>query len=415
MATPKDQEGFDNEDLISSDTGDSSELYNNDDPDDGILNVNPGSTAYGPRGGKQTPGFGHNVKTPGLQQNDNNQPGATKGGETSMGQEPNEEEQYQQEEKSPATSYVDSIHIAISSLHKEILKSEQERKQSEIVIERQFAQIIETLCNKKFELVQKMNEFYDDQKQDSLDRIQELKSELSEKELEIAIEKEKERERQEELKREEEEKKQHEAELAAKRAQQAEEPMTNYRRLSLLGNKLKENAVKAKNAANRYYEEWKNANKEEAVAAQATYSKHDKIRLFVPKKELTKLIETDIRLSTEWWDPFRLNHIVYNTYDAELWRTSAINGGWYNAFGSIKVRKSQTKRWNIKICDRVKQQRTGKKQPAEVVLGVIESSKAKSQDKAAGFWSKGWDGFGIYGLYILFLLFFHLIIFYIVF
>lgn len=399
MAAPNPQtvspgEG-DNEDLISSDTGDS-ELYNDDD----ILNVNPDGHRKETAGG---PGSGHYVKnediniTPGM----NDEPGLQRG-ETTMGPDLPPERASENDinvDLDPRQSYVNSINIAISSLQKEIYKSEEERKQNEITIERQFAEIIEILCNKKFELVQKMNEFYDEQKDQSMDRIQELKNELSEKELEMQIEKEKEREREEQLKREEEEKAQAAAELAAKRAAEAELPMSTSKRLSIFGSKLKENATKAKNMAYSKYQEWMADKNGPNIAEQAKYDKHHKVRLFVPKKELAKLIEADIRLSTEWWDPFRMNHIVYNTYDAELWRTSAIQSGWYNAFGSIKVRKSQTKRWNIKIVDRVKKSRsnTKKKQPADVVVGVIESSKARSQDKAAGFWGKGWDGFGLYG------------------
>mmetsp|Transcript_24728 Transcript_24728/g.21618 ORF Transcript_24728/g.21618 Transcript_24728/m.21618 type:complete len:512 (+) Transcript_24728:42-1577(+) len=391
-------EGIDNEEIISSDTGDSSELYN----DDEILNVNPDENRRKTAGGP-----GHYVKndddiTPGFNDEPGAEPGLTRG-ETTMGSDlPSEQaEDDVKIDCDPRQSYVNSINIAISSLQKEIYKSEQERKSSSVIIERQFAEIIEVLCNKKFELIQKMNEFYDDQKDQSMDRILELKNELSEKELEMQIEREKERQRQELIAQEEEEKAQAAAELAAKRAAEKEDdtPMTTSKRLSIFGSKLKENALKAKNMAGKYIEEWMADKNGPSVAEQAKYDKHHKVRLFVPKKELAKLIEADIRLSTEWWDPFRMNHIVYNTYDAELWRTSAISSGWFNAFGSIKVRKSQTKRWNIKIVDRVKKPRgiTKKKQPADVVLGVIESSKARSQDKAAGFWSKGWDGFGLYG------------------
>eukprot|EP00483_Globobulimina_turgida_P002108 UN02110 len=109
-----------------------------------------------------------------------------------------------------------------------------------------------------------------------------------------------------------------------------------------------------------------------------------------------KLIENKIKLTTEWWNGLTLNHIIYNIKDTELWRSNDVSG-WYNAFGTIKVRKTQIKRWNIKICERVKQPQSGKKLPADVVFGVVESHKAKPHDKENGFWMKPFDGFGIYG------------------
>ena len=101
-----------------------------------------------------------------------------------------------------------------------------------------------------------------------------------------------------------------------------------------------------------------------------------------------------------------MNNKIYSCYEAELWRQSTIQGGWYNAFGSSKIGRSRRKRWNIKICERGGEMKSlkltdtkssDKRLPADVVVGLIESNKIKSQQKQCGFWMKGWDGFGFYG------------------
>merc|ERR1712176_372788 len=82
------------------------------------------------------------------------------------------------------------------------------------------------------------------------------------------------------------------------------------------------------------------------------YAKHDKIRIFVPKKEMIAMIANEIKISNEWWDALRLNHIIFKTTDADLWRSCALNNGWFNAFGTIKVKRGEIKRWNVKIFER---------------------------------------------------------------
>eukprot|EP01083_Nonionella_stella_P268140 906220_1 len=392
--TPEYEEGHHDREIISESSGDSEMLYNNDDPD-GICNIEPGDTIQNPNHIKQTPGTF--VQKQHITSGNDFQPGSPNNGETTttIGTEPNILAEAEEKEDSEQ-SYMNSIHTAITSLQKEIYKSDGERKQSEAIIEQQFAEIIEQMVNKKYEIVSNMHIFYDQQKEKSLIRIQELKNELTEKELEIQIKREKQLEEQQRIIIEQEEKA-----AAAKQQQENDreiEPLSRMQSLTIFGKKIAENASKAKSKASEYIEAWRSS-REINIAPQAQYSKHDKIRLFVPKKDLAKLIEVDIKLSTEWWDPFKLNHIVYNTYDADLWRTSAIAGGWYNAFGSIKIRKSQSKRWNIRICERVKQQRGygAKKKPADVVVGLIQSDKRKSQEKQGGFWLKPFYGFGFYG------------------
>merc|ERR1712228_823989 len=104
--------------------------------------------------------------------------------------------------------------------------------------------------------------------------------------------------------------------------------------------------------------------------------------------------ENKDKISNEWWDALRLNHIIFRAKDAELWRSNDLNNGWFNAFGTIKVKRGEIKRWNIKIFERVKQK---KNVPVDVVLGVVQSKKARPQDSDGGFWEKGNDGFGFYG------------------
>eukprot|EP01083_Nonionella_stella_P003419 9790_1 len=366
-------------------SGDSDEFYDmkyDDDDDVDICDVAPTSTI----GNDATPGtYAYAKQTP---------PGFTEvapgshHGETHLGTETGTHPQAMQRNAS-----LDTVHLAISSLQKEIYNSENERKATEMAIERQFTDIINHIIDKKFQIIHKMNTFYDEQKQQSMNRISELKQQLDEKELEIQRQREKEMEKQQQFKREEEQK--------AIRDNALNDPSLKLnKRLSIIGNKLLYNASKAKDKASAYIEEWKRQHNGKQVAPAVEYSKHDKMRLFMPQKELLKIITNNIKLSTEWWNVVQLNHIIFNTHDAELWRTSDTEIGWYNAFGSIKIGKSQGKRWNIKICERIKQYEpvSGKKQPADVMVGVIESNRRKSQTKPCGFWQKSFAGFGFYGL-----------------
>eukprot|EP00485_Elphidium_margaritaceum_P009049 CAMPEP_0202685894 /NCGR_PEP_ID=MMETSP1385-20130828/1720_1 /ASSEMBLY_ACC=CAM_ASM_000861 /TAXON_ID=933848 /ORGANISM="Elphidium margaritaceum" /LENGTH=444 /DNA_ID=CAMNT_0049340365 /DNA_START=44 /DNA_END=1378 /DNA_ORIENTATION=+ len=300
-------------------------------------------------------------------------------------------------------AYVSNIHSAIHSLDKEIVASDEERKQSEMSIERQFAQVIEQLLCKKNSLIHNMNMFYDDQKQRSMQRMTELKHELSQRE--IALKK-----AQKECDRN--------ADYWVKMAgmededEKVAEPSqidgVVRRRLSLIGTKLSKAKSLAMSklpaAARKDKRDEHNSHAQSGVESDVIeYTKHDKMRVFMPQKELSKLIGADIRLSTEWWDTQHLNHVVYNTYDAQLWRTSAMNGGWYNAFGSYQVREAQQKkRWNLQISARGNMcgRPSLRGQPADVVFGVVDCDRIQLQnpnEKPLGFWLKPLNGFAYYG------------------
>ncbi len=89
-------------------------------------------------------------------------------------------------------------------------------------------------------------------------------------------------------------------------------------------------------------------------------------------------------------------------------------GGWFNAFGTVKVRRGQTKRWNIRIIDRTRSDPSsahftgmnggngsypgsGSTRAASLMLGVVESNRAKAQDKDGGFWEKEMGGYALSG------------------
>eukprot|EP01084_Bolivina_argentea_P023734 44330_1 len=304
-------------------------------------------------------------------------------------------------------SAIHAIHCAISSLEKEIYESEQNRKQTQILIEKEFTQIIQQMMTKKVQSLQQMHSFYDEQRERSLNRISELKNELITTQKHIQSQtrrKSVERlQKQQQLKRMEEAK---QKEIEANKGRNDEDDHKQN-----IGDIIKDNASKFAVHAGQFVGNAskdiskavtfldaliRNEHKEDTDTRQALYSKHDKLRLFIPKKELDRLIENDIKLSTEWWDTLTMNHIIFKHNEDELWRGKDITGGWYNAFGVVKVRKGQIKRWNIRIGEKVKQ---NQKQAVDVVLGVIESNKACAHDTDGGFWMKGFDGFGLHGLH----------------
>eukprot|EP01083_Nonionella_stella_P289137 984014_1 len=188
-------------------------------------------------------------------------------------------------------SEIHAIHCAISSLEKEIYESEQNRKQTQILIEKEFTQIIQQMMTKKVQSLQQMHSFYDEQRERSLNRISELKNESQTRRKSVER-----LQKQQQLKRMEEAK---QKEIEANKGRNDEDDHKQN-----IGDIIKDNASKfavhAGKSVTFVDALIRNEHKEDTDTRQALYSKHDKLRLFIPKKELDRLIENDIKLSTEW-------------------------------------------------------------------------------------------------------------------
>mmetsp|Transcript_35025 Transcript_35025/g.57219 ORF Transcript_35025/g.57219 Transcript_35025/m.57219 type:complete len:543 (-) Transcript_35025:77-1705(-) len=298
--------------------------------------------------------------------------------------------------------YIESIHTAMSMLQSEISVSEEDRRQNTIKIEQQFAGIIRRIAAKKACLLQQMNSFYNDQRVNSMNRIIELKDELSEKQRALT---EKKKRKQQQQQQEQEEAQRRKLQLLQEEQERKEQAMMATSGFTSFGNLLKQSASKARDSMGSVVKaigQIASSTEQQSVAITAEYAKHDKLRICIPNKALTQLIESDIRLSMEWWDTTKLNHIVYECQDDELWRASSMKGvGWYNAFGTQRVRKGQRKRWNVRIGERSKvvELKNGAKPPADIALGVIAvDSLQQAVNKEGGFWlSKCGQGFALYG------------------